>query len=110
MKKRTFEVGIDLGNVYAKISGWSGDAAQIIRDSSGATETPCAIWLNPRGEFVVGRPALEAIQTDDANVHFDFIRQLGTSVQYTLPPFGCQVSTLGLAAELLKRFRANAAQ
>ena len=110
MKRGTFDIGIDLGTTSAKMACCRSGSLEIIPNREGANQTPCAVWLNPHGQFVIGQNAKEALSTDPDNVQVNFIRDLGSDVEYTFPRSSRRMKPEELAAELLKSLRIEAEQ
>jgi molecular chaperone DnaK (HSP70) len=85
MGEQTFSIAIDLGGTTTKMACCRSGSVEIIPNYEGADQTVCAVWLNPQGTFVVGQEAKDALSTDAANVQTNFVRDLGTEVEYIFP-------------------------
>lgn len=108
MNGSDFILAIDLGTTCAKMAcGRAGDV-EIIPNQEGQIQTPCAVWLNPQGRLVAGQRAKSALITDSANVQLNFVRDLGSSVEYEFPRASVRVKPQELTAEFLKSLRADA--
>ena len=108
MNGNDFILTIDLGTTCAKMACSRAGGVEIIPNQVGQFQSPCAVWLSPQGRLVVGQQARDALSTDSANVQMNFVRDLGSSVEYEFPCTSLRIKPEELTAELLKSLRADA--
>src|SRR5438034_11284944 len=85
MSEEPLTLAIDLGTTNAKMACNRAGSVEVIPNQEGQFQTPCAVWLNPHGKLVTGQQAKNALNTDSTNVQLDFVRDLGSSVEYEFP-------------------------
>src|ERR1041385_2083341 len=110
MNDGSFNFAIDLGATCAKMACCHSGTVEIVLNREGANQTPCAVWLNPHENLVVGRVAKEALSTDASNVKLSFISDLGSDAEYEFPRSARRMKSEELTAELLKSMRLDAEQ
>ncbi|MGN8273684.1 molecular chaperone HscC [Pseudomonas sp. SMN5] len=77
-------VGIDLGTTHSLIAVWRDGAAQLVPNALGEWLTPSVVGLDDEGRVMVGRAALERLQTHPQLTASLFKRYMGSSRITTL--------------------------
>lgn len=110
MTEADLALGIDLGTTYVKVACNRAGRIDVIPSKTGQSQTPCAAWLNSQDAFIFGQEAMDALSIDPANGQTNFVRDLGTEVEYTFRRSSRRVKPEELTAEFLKSLRADAEQ
>ncbi|MCG6574785.1 molecular chaperone HscC [Pseudomonas sp. AF32] len=99
-------VGIDLGTTHSLIAAWRDGAAQLVPNALGEWLTPSVVGLDDEGRMMVGRPALERLQTHPQATAALFKRYMGSARLTTLGnrPFRAEE----LSAMVLRSLREDA--
>lgn len=77
-------VGIDLGTTHSLIAAWRDGAAQLVPNALGEWLTPSVVGLDDEGRVMVGRAALERLQTHPQVTASLFKRYMGSARLTTL--------------------------
>lgn len=72
-------VGIDLGTTHSLIAAWRDGAAQLVPNALGEWLTPSVVGLDDEGRMMVGRAALERLQTHPQVTTALFKRYMGSA-------------------------------
>ena len=72
-------VGIDLGTTNSLVAVWRDGKAEIIRNALGDVLTPSCISLDEDGTVLVGKPAVERLQSHPERSAALFKRHMGSS-------------------------------
>lgn len=71
-------IGIDLGTTNSAVALWRDGAAQLVPNALGELLTPSAVSIDPDGQTVVGRAALDRLASRPADTVTSFKRFIGT--------------------------------
>lgn len=74
-------IGIDLGTTNSVVSVYEMGTSHTIQ-LQGAMTTPSVIWVNPEGDYVVGREAKNHVATDPDHILESTKRDLGSPTTY----------------------------
>ncbi|XVN16115.1 molecular chaperone HscC [Pseudomonas corrugata] len=99
-------VGIDLGTTHSLIAAWRDGAAQLVPNALGEWLTPSVAGLDDEGRMMVGRAALERLQTHPQLTTSLFKRYMGSARLTTLG--NRQFRAEELAAMVLRSLREDA--
>ncbi|MCE0464186.1 molecular chaperone HscC [Pseudomonas uvaldensis] len=99
-------VGIDLGTTHSLIAAWRDGAAQRVPNALGEWLTPSVVGLDDEGRMMVGRPALERLQTHPQATAALFKRYMGSARLTTLG--NRQFRAEELSAMVLRSLREDA--
>lgn len=112
MQRQTIDVGIDLGTTNSEIAIRKGREAEIIPNNESIDFTPSAVWINKKGETVVGRRAKEAETRDSEtnDVYLRFKRDMGEARLFKFARAGKGMRPEELSAEVLKSLLKDARQ
>ncbi len=110
MSRSTIDFGIHLGITHASIAVIEGMDVHSFKNSHYEERTPCAIYLDARGRFFVGRSATERTEVDPDNTRVEFQRDMGTPVQYTFVNSGRVLTPEECSAEVLKSLKRDVQQ
>jgi molecular chaperone HscC len=72
-------VGIDLGTTNSLVAVWREGRAELIKNALGDVLTPSCVSLDGDGSVLVGRPALERLQSHPEQSTALFKRHMGSS-------------------------------
>lgn len=76
-------IGIDLGTTNSAVSVYEMGTSHTIQ-LKGAMTTPSIIWVNPEGDYVVGREAKQHVAVDPDRILISTKRDLGSSTTYQI--------------------------
>lgn len=76
-------IGIDLGTTNSAVAVYENGVSHTIA-LKGAMTTPSVIWVNPEGEYVVGREAKQHVAVDPEHVMISTKRDLGSDKTYMI--------------------------
>ncbi len=110
LSRTTVDYGIDLGTTNSVIAVLDSTEAEVIRNNDGSEFTPSVVYLDRRGDFVVGRGAFERLAMDPGNTIAEFKLQMGSDHTYTFERDGRVMTPEALSAEVLKSLRADVQQ
>ncbi|AOE60282.1 molecular chaperone HscC [Pseudomonas corrugata] len=99
-------VGIDLGTTHSLIAAWRDGAAQLVPNALGEWLTPSVAGLDDEGRMMVGRAALERLQTHPQLTTSLFKRYMGSARLTTLG--NRQFRAEELSAMVLRSLREDA--
>ncbi|MBL0845741.1 Hsp70 family protein [Pseudomonas mediterranea] len=99
-------VGIDLGTTHSLIAAWRDGAAQLVPNALGEWLTPSVVGLDDEGRMMVGRAALERLQTHPQVTTSLFKRYMGSARLTTLG--NRQFRAEELSAMVLRSLREDA--
>ncbi len=99
-------VGIDLGTTHSLIAAWRDGAAQLVPNALGEWLTPSVVGLDDEGRVMVGRAALERLQTHPQVTASLFKRYMGSARLTTLG--NRQFRAEELSAMVLRSLREDA--
>ena len=99
-------VGIDLGTTHSLIAAWRDGAAQLVPNALGEWLTPSVVGLDDEGRVMVGRAALERLQTHPQVTASLFKRYMGSARLATLG--NRQFRAEELSAMVLRSLREDA--
>ncbi|KQW41714.1 MULTISPECIES: molecular chaperone HscC [Pseudomonas] len=99
-------VGIDLGTTHSLIAAWRDGAAQLVPNALGEWLTPSVVGLDDEGRVMVGRTALERLQTHPQVTASLFKRYMGSARLTTLG--NRQFRAEELSAMVLRSLREDA--
>ncbi|MFL6966085.1 molecular chaperone HscC [Pseudomonas alvandae] len=99
-------VGIDLGTTHSLIAAWRDGAAQLVPNALGEWLTPSVVGLDDEGRVMVGRTALERLQTHPRLTASLFKRYMGSARLTTLG--NQQFRAEELSAMVLRSLREDA--
>ena len=77
------KIAIDFGSSKCVVTVLKNRTPQIV-SIEGSMTTPSVIWVNPNGEFVVGRRAKQHIAVDPNNIIINPKRDIGSSKTYQI--------------------------
>jgi molecular chaperone HscC len=72
-------VGIDLGTTNSLVAVWRDGQAQLIKNALGEVLTPSCVSLDEDGSVLIGRPAVERLQSHPDRSAALFKRHMGSS-------------------------------
>ncbi|WP_431081410.1 molecular chaperone HscC [Pseudomonas thivervalensis] len=99
-------VGIDLGTTHSLIAAWRDGAAHLAPNALGEWLTPSVVGLDDEGRVMVGRAALERLQTHPQVTASLFKRYMGSARLTTLG--NRQFRAEELSAMVLRSLREDA--
>ncbi|BBP59807.1 molecular chaperone HscC [Pseudomonas sp. St316] len=99
-------VGIDLGTTHSLIAAWRDGEAQLVPNALGERLTPSVVGLDDEGRIMVGRAALERLQTHPQLTASLFKRYMGSARLTTLG--NQQFRAEELSAMVLRSLREDA--
>jgi molecular chaperone DnaK len=108
MARTTIDFGIDLGVGHACIAVIDGADAKVIPSLSGAGRTPCAVWIDKRGNLHVGLEAKQKALVDDPdNADLEFKLRMGSGAEgkKVFKRSGREMLPEELSAEVLKQLK-----
>ena len=76
-------IGIDLGTTNSAVAVYEMGTSHTIQ-LKGAMTTPSIIWVNPEGDYVVGREAKQHVAVDPGHILISTKRDLGSSTTYQI--------------------------
>lgn len=76
-------IGIDLGTTNSAVSVYEMGTSHTIQ-LKGSMTTPSIIWVNPDGDYVVGREAKQHVAVDPDRILISTKRDLGSSTTYQI--------------------------
>lgn len=76
-------IGIDLGTTNSAVSVYEMGTSRTIQLKGGMT-TPSVIWVNPEGEYIVGREAKQHVAVDPEHILISTKRDLGSTKTYQI--------------------------
>ena len=76
-------IGIDLGTTNSAVSVYEMGTSHTIQ-LKGAMTTPSVIWVNPDGDYIVGREAKQHVAVDSDHILISTKRDLGSSKTYQI--------------------------
>lgn len=76
-------IGIDLGTTNSAVSVYEMGTSRTIQ-LKGSMTTPSIIWVNPDGDYVVGREAKQHVTVDPDRILISTKRDLGSSTTYQI--------------------------
>ena len=95
-------VGIDLGTTNSVICSYDGDEYRIWKSPEQNDVTPSAIYIDRRGNKLVGQRAYDIAPHSPGNAATLFKRLMGTSTPIELPAVGLTKTPEECSAEVLK--------
>lgn len=76
-------IGIDLGTTNSAVSVYEMGTSRTIQ-LKGAMTTPSVIWVNPDGDYIVGKEAKQHVAVDPEHILISTKRDLGSSTTYQI--------------------------
>lgn len=76
-------IGIDLGTTNSAVAVYEMGSARTI-SLKGEITTPSVIWVNPEGDYVVGKEAKQHVAVDPTHVLISTKRDMGSSATYQI--------------------------
>lgn len=111
MYRATVDYGIDLGTTNSVIALSMGpQRIDVFKNNEGEEYTASAVYLDRRGNLVVGRIAKEKVESDGDNACCEFKLQMGTEHEFTFVRSGQRMRPEDLSAEVLKSLKGDALQ
>ena len=107
MARTTIDFGIDLGTTNSSVAVNAGMEPRVVKNNVGAEYTPSAVWIDKKGNVLVGAPAKERLEADPENARSEFKRQMGTARRESLPRSGREWGPVDLSAEVLKALKGD---
>ncbi len=95
-------VGIDLGTTNSAISTYDGTNTRIWKSEEQNDVTPSTIFIQRRGNIIVGQRAYEQVVQSPDNCATEFKRQMGTSTPIELSGANRTLTPEECSAEILK--------
>ena len=74
-------IGIDLGTTNSAVAVYEMGTSRTI-DLKGSHTTPSVVWVNPQGEYIIGREAKQHVPVDPENILISTKRDLGSEKVY----------------------------
>jgi molecular chaperone DnaK len=109
MSRTTIDFGIDLGttnSAVAMFTGAHGQPTKIIKNSSTSSDvTPSVVYINKKGDVLVGQRALNRSGDVDQDRQTAFKRRMGSDDHYRFKSSGQVRTPEELSAEVLKSLR-----
>ncbi len=99
--------GIYLGAMYSCVAWLDGTMPRTYDNIYGDKCTPSAVWIDKRGNLVVGRKAREKAQDTPDDCQLEFKRLMGTDQVCTFASSGRCLTPVDLSAEVLKSLKGN---
>jgi molecular chaperone DnaK len=107
MNRQTIDYGIDLGTTNSEIARLNGTEIEVFRNAEGFEYTPSAVWIDKKGNLVVGRVAKEWHEREPDNAFIEFKRDMGEPMERTFARSERKMKPEDLSAEVLKSLRAD---
>lgn len=112
MSRITIDYGIDLGTTNSEVCVLNGIKPDSIRNNLNSAITSSAVYMNKRGEVIVGAKAKERLEKEKTtnDVYIEFKRRMGTDYKYHFASSGKTLSPKELSAEVLKCLKGDIQQ
>jgi serine/threonine protein kinase len=96
-----------LGAKYSCISVLRSAETVVIRNEEGEEYSPSAVGIDGKGRVLVGRTALNQLESGYGYSQTGFVRQIGTDYLYGFPHAKVVATAADLATQLIKRLLHN---
>ena len=109
MARETIDYGIDLGTTNSCIAVVKGTETEVIPNKFGSQRTPCAVYIDKKGQLHVGQDAkaMVAVDPDNAKAEFKLLMGQGERGRKQFTRSGRTMLPEEMSAKILKSLRAD---